>query len=65
MAPEELWDEETKSQAASLSPGPRGFPILGAILDVPSLSDKPWLVYDKWFKKYGESALYEAFAILD
>jgi hypothetical protein len=35
-------------------PGPKGLPILGAMLDIPALSGKPWLVYDKWFKKYGE-----------
>jgi len=35
-------------------PGPKGLPILGAMLDVPALSNKPWLVFDKWFKKYGE-----------
>jgi hypothetical protein len=35
-------------------PGPKGLPFLGAMLEVPSLSQKPWLVYDKWFKKYGQ-----------
>ena len=35
-------------------PGPKGLPFLGALFEVPSLSQKPWLVYDKWFKTYGQ-----------
>jgi hypothetical protein len=34
-------------------PGPKGLPILAAMLEVPSMADKPWLAYDKMFKKYG------------
>ena len=34
-------------------PGPKGLPILGAMLEMPSMSDKPWLGYDKMFEKYG------------
>jgi hypothetical protein len=34
-------------------PGPKGLPILGAMLEVPSMGDKAWLAYDKLFKKYG------------
>ncbi|KIJ97235.1 hypothetical protein K443DRAFT_257636 [Laccaria amethystina LaAM-08-1] len=41
-------------------PGPKGLPILGAMLDIPALSGKPWLVYDKWFKKYGDIIYFEA-----
>ena len=33
--------------------GPKGLPILGAMLEMPPLNDKPWLAYDKMFKKYG------------
>ena len=33
-------------------PGPKGLPILGAMLEVP-MGDKPWLAWDKLFKKYG------------
>jgi hypothetical protein len=32
-------------------PGPRGYPIIGAMLDLPLKN--AWLVYDQWFKKYG------------
>ena len=33
-------------------PGPKGYPIVGNLLDVPS--NKPWLTYDEWGKIYGE-----------
>lgn len=35
-----------------LPPGPKGYPIIGNLLEFPTV--KPWLVYDKWFKTYGE-----------
>ena len=38
-------------------PGPKGLPILGAMLEVPSMADKPWLAYDKLFKKYGAACV--------
>ena len=38
-------------------PGPKGLPILGAMLEVPPLSNKPWLTYDKMFKQYGTPAV--------
>ena len=34
-------------------PGPKRLPILGAMLEMPPLNDKPWLAYDEMFKKYG------------
>ncbi|EDR10167.1 uncharacterized protein LACBIDRAFT_248655 [Laccaria bicolor S238N-H82] len=40
-------------------PGPKGLPILGAMLEMPSLGDKPWLAYDKLFKKYGDMVYFE------
>jgi hypothetical protein len=36
-----------------LPPGPKGLPIIGSLSSFPRY--KPWLEYDKWFKKYGES----------
>lgn len=35
-----------------LPPGPKGYPIIGSLLDFPS--QKPWLVYNDWFKIYGK-----------
>lgn len=34
-----------------LPPGPKGLPVVGNLFDIPT--DKPWLVYDKWFQQYG------------
>lgn len=41
----------------SLSPpGPRGWPIIGNALNLPS--SKYWLTYDRWAKKYGTEVRY-------
>lgn len=34
-------------------PGPRGLPLLGNLLDMPT--EHEWLTFAKWGKKYGES----------
>ncbi|KAH9476141.1 Cytochrome P450 monooxygenase COX2 [Psilocybe cubensis] len=41
-----------------LPPGPKGYPIIGSVLQVPHKN--PWLVYDQWFKKYGDMVYFEA-----
>ncbi|KAH7931262.1 cytochrome P450 [Leucogyrophana mollusca] len=41
-----------KKSPAPLPPGPKKLPLLGNILDMPS--DKPWLVFADWGKKYGD-----------
>ena len=35
-----------------LPPGPKGYPLIGNLLDLPL--DRAWLVYDEWSKIYGE-----------
>ncbi|KXN85119.1 O-methylsterigmatocystin oxidoreductase [Leucoagaricus sp. SymC.cos] len=35
-----------------LPPGPKGYPIIGNILNLPTW--KAWQVYDEWFKIYGD-----------
>ena len=35
-----------------LPPGPKGFPVIGNLLDFPS--NYQWLVYDEWRKTYGK-----------
>jgi len=43
------------SKGLPLPPGPKGFPIIGNLLDMPA--DKPWLIYHEWSKIYGKSFL--------
>lgn len=46
-------DREANPHGLPLPPGPKGYPILGNLFDLPIF--KPWLVYDNWFKMYGQS----------
>lgn len=36
-----------------LPPGPRGYPIIGNVLDMPT--DRPWLTFTQWGEKWGMS----------
>ncbi|KAH6891595.1 cytochrome P450 [Coprinopsis sp. MPI-PUGE-AT-0042] len=45
-------------QAAPLPPGPRGYPLIGNALDIPS--EHPWETYRDWSKKYGDVIYFEA-----
>ncbi|TFK36285.1 cytochrome P450 [Crucibulum laeve] len=40
----------------TLPPGPKGYPIIGNLFDIPT--DKPWLVYDQWCKRFNSDILY-------
>jgi hypothetical protein len=43
--------EKENPRGLSLPPGPKPYPIIQNLLDVPLY--KPWLVYNEWFKTYG------------
>ena len=36
-----------------LPPGPRGYPVIGNMFDMPSLQDQAWLKFAQWGRKYG------------
>lgn len=48
-----FWHYVRKARPSQLPlpPGPKGLPVVGNLFDIPT--DKPWLVYDKWFQQYG------------
>lgn len=41
-----------KKHPAPLPPGPKKLPLLSNLLDIPS--DKPWITFAEWGKKYGD-----------
>ncbi|KAG1879760.1 cytochrome P450 [Suillus subluteus] len=41
-----------KKNPAPYPPGPRGWPLIGNVLDMPRI--KPWLTFTEWGKKYGD-----------
>ena len=45
-----------KTQGCTLPPGPRGWPIIGSLLDLPS-GEAPWVAYRKWAEIYGTPVL--------
>ncbi|KAH6919286.1 cytochrome P450 98A3 [Coprinopsis sp. MPI-PUGE-AT-0042] len=47
-----------KSSRLPLPPGPKGFPLIGNLLDIPQ--DKPWETYSKWAKEYGDVVYFHA-----
>ncbi|KAG2064898.1 cytochrome P450 [Suillus decipiens] len=41
-----------KKNPAPYPPGPRGWPLIGNVLDMPRI--KPWLTFTEWGRKYGD-----------
>ncbi|KAL4075734.1 cytochrome P450 [Scleroderma citrinum] len=42
----------SKKNPAPFPPGPKPFPLLGNMLDMPSV--KPWLIFSEWTNKFGD-----------
>uniref|UniRef100_A0A8H7Y934 O-methylsterigmatocystin oxidoreductase n=1 Tax=Psilocybe cubensis TaxID=181762 RepID=A0A8H7Y934_PSICU len=51
-----VWNKSRKRNPNNLPlpPGPKGYPIIGNLFDVPQPVNNPHIVYDQWFKKYGD-----------
>lgn len=47
-----LWDWKARSQGLALPPGPRPFPIVGNMFDLPEA--RPWLGFRDMCKDYGQ-----------
>ncbi|KAF9495887.1 cytochrome P450 [Pleurotus eryngii] len=45
-----------RSNGLPLPPGPRGYPIIGNLLDMPS--EHQWVKYHEWSKKYNSDVIY-------
>ena len=43
-------------QGLPFPPGPKGYPLLGNLLDMPV--NKAWVVYDDWRKTYGKTSVF-------
>lgn len=43
----------SKYRGCTLPPGPRGWPIIGSLLDLPK-GEAPWILYHKWAQVYGK-----------
>ncbi|KAF9044365.1 cytochrome P450 [Panaeolus papilionaceus] len=54
------WMDDRKRNPRRLPypPGPRGYPLIGSLFDVPT--EQPWLGYSNWGKKYGDMIFYSA-----
>ena len=46
-------DRDGNPNSLPLPPGPKGYPLIGNLFDMPSQSS--WVVYDEWRKTYGKS----------
>ena len=44
-----------RKQPAPYPPGPKGYPIIGNLLDMPT--ELPWRTYMQWGQKFGETAI--------
>lgn len=50
------WLKKLSRPGLPLPPGPKGYPIIGNMLDIPK--DLPWKTFKEWTKVYGLCLLY-------
>jgi hypothetical protein len=59
----ELKKDRSNPKGLPLPPGPKGYPLIGNLFDLPV--NNAWLIYDEWFKTYGGPfVIKELFAII-
>ena len=46
-----------------LPPGPKGYPLLGNLFDMPV--DRAWLVYNDWYKTYGKTFTHSSYILIN
>lgn len=44
--------KNSSANVAPLPPGPKGYPIIGCLLDMPT-NGFEWLSYERWGEQYG------------
>ncbi|KAF5327252.1 hypothetical protein D9619_004581 [Psilocybe cf. subviscida] len=52
-----LSDRRRNPSRLPLPPGPKGYPLIGSIFEIPT--SKPWLTYAQWAKVYGNIFSFE------
>jgi hypothetical protein len=56
------WLYQMRRTRFPLPPGPKGWPVIGNLLDLPKV--KEWETYHSWSQTYGEPSLTIVFVIL-
>ncbi|KAF8998255.1 cytochrome P450 [Cyathus striatus] len=49
-----IWGFPRRKSSHRLPPGPKGYPLIGNLFDMPPNASKSWLTFADWGKKYGD-----------
>ena len=59
----ELKNGQANPKGLPLPPGPKGYPLLGNLFDMPV--DRAWLVYNDWYKTYGKTFTSSSYILIN